>query len=115
MKESIELVQYGPKEFRAWLHEQPCATCGAQGIAIHQSHMISKRPKGRGSWRDSIPQCWVCHEEFHRIGRKTFCTNRGMAHDWLLALTEECQAAFSEASEPSASTRRILVEGGPDD
>lgn len=111
-KTEISLRQYGVESFRIWIHSLPCATCDQWHLGVHASHVISKVPRGRGTWRDIIPQCFRCHSEFHQKGRLSFCQARGWPPERLSELAagyakewEELQSGhlstISRTSEPT--------------
>lgn len=50
---------YGPQEFREWLHRQPCAVCGFQGLPeqMQQAHARTGGTGYKAHWTKTLPMC----------------------------------------------------------
>ena len=70
------------KKDRAYLdwiaRQHSCSTCGSPGVMhengeylLQPSH-VKSRGSGGGDLNNVIPQCWKCHEKFHRMGQSLF-------------------------------------------
>jgi hypothetical protein len=97
---------YGPHEFREWLHDQPCAVCGAWSGHTEQAHVGNEGKSRKAGWRRSIPLCgprstpcpgsnpllsqmWEgCHRELHRIGVTSFEAKHRVSLEAVVAQTQ---------------------------
>lgn len=105
---------YGPEDFRAWLHQQPCAVCGWIGKPeqMQQCHARTGGTGYKAHWTKTFPGCgphmvavgeWKAEMEFRPLalidgchaesgrGVKTFEKARGVK---LLDLAAKTQAAW---------------------
>jgi hypothetical protein len=90
--------KYGTKEFREWLHNQPCCLCGVVGFT-QQAH-VGKHGMGKKlGWQNTVPLCgpWVmggrsfegCHAQFDQKKLDEFQVAR------IVAAVEATQEAFA--------------------
>lgn len=60
-----------------WVKSRPCDGCTSRrGCDNH--HIIARKPRGRGTYRDIIPLCRWCHQEWGNGGGQTFARNHGI-------------------------------------
>jgi hypothetical protein len=53
--------KYGSKEFRDWIHNQPCCLCGVYGFT-QQAHVGTGGMGRKLGWQHTVPLCgpWSC-------------------------------------------------------
>ena len=81
-------LAYGSEERVEWIRSFRCSTCRDEPSPSEASHVVAKRPRGRGGPEQVIPQGPACHRELHALGAKTFERRRGMDPGALLDLAE---------------------------
>lgn len=96
--------QFHSKEFVEWIKDQPCSTCGKWSLLPDASHVRSRG--AGGTWRDIIPQCWACHQEFHQKGRLSFCQARGWPPERLSELAAGYAREWEELQGATESSDR---------
>lgn len=62
---------YGPRDFRDWLHQQPCVITGTRSN-IEQVHVIGGGVGRKAGWRFTVPMTDELHRELHQHGVRTF-------------------------------------------
>lgn len=89
------LLSYGSNERVAWMKARPCLCCGATPSDCHHIEAAGMGMKAR--YDKTVPLCRGHHDEYHRVGRRTFAEHYRLDLPKAAARMERLWQEHSEA------------------
>ena len=81
-----KIVPVRSEKYKRWVRSFPCIACGTMK-RLRQAHHVG--PHGmaqKSSDLDTVPACYKCHAELHRLGRVRFEMLHGI--DFTVAISD---------------------------